>query len=150
MVNRKRGKLLIFNGKKGVSHDLFFNVFELVLAFIVVLALLDFVGDVADQTIFKKNYLARDISLLVNALYAAPVKVEYNYVEDISRFVLDFSEGRISIYENDEESEIKTFYLFGENKDAPFPTPYPVLGVDEGARINFLKLESSMSVERSD
>ena len=151
MANRERGKTLIFNDKKGIIHDLFFNVFELILAFIVVLALLNFVSDVAEQTIFKKNYLARDISLLVNTLYAAPGKVEYTYDEDLSELVFEFSESRISLYKEGGEEGVKIFYLFGEDKNVPFPDPYPVLTYgEEAARMKFVKSPLGMEVDKVD
>ena len=149
MINRKRGIRIIFKNRKGISHDLFFNVFELILAFIVILALLNFVSDVAEQTIFKKHYLARDISLLVNTLYAAPISADYTYDEDMKELILEFSENRISIYGEGEEEGVRPFYLFGEDKRAPFPVPYPVLTYGkETTRMKFVKTPLSMDVEK--
>jgi len=117
---KKRGIRLIFN-RKGISHDLFFNVFELVLAFIVILALFQFITDVVEQTIFEKNFLARDLSVLVNTLYAAPGNVVYNYDEDMDNFILNFEKNKISVFEKGEnEDDVTTFYLFAENNEIPF------------------------------
>lgn len=155
MANRKRGISLIFHDKKGISHDLFFNVFELILAAIVILSLLNFVSDVAEQTIFKKNYLARDISLLVNTLYAAPVQVEYTYDEDLSDLVFEFSESRLSLYQEGGGEGVKIFYLFGEDKNVPFPVPdpnqYPILTYgEEATRMKFIKSPLGMEIDKVD
>ena len=50
---KKRRSRLIFNNKNGVNQELFFNIFEVVLAFIVILSLFYFINDVAKQTIFE-------------------------------------------------------------------------------------------------
>jgi len=147
MINKKRGISLIFSNKKGIIHDLFFNVFELILAFIVILSLLNFVSDVAEQTLFRKNYLARDISLLVNTLYAAPAKVEYVYDGDMKDMVIEFSENRIRVHRVDEKEQgVRALYLFGENLGAPFDS-YPILTYDEkSTRMYFDKLPGGLGV----
>jgi len=147
MMNIKRGKILIFNNRKGISHDLFFNVFELILAFIVILALFNFIGDIAELTLFKRNYLARDISLLVNALYAAPEKVDYTYREDMSKLRLVLSGGRISFYEKDQEDDVEAFYFFGENTKAAFG-PYAIITYgEEATTLDFTKSIEYLHVE---
>ena len=97
MTNRKRGSIAIVNCKNGISHDLFFNVFEYMIAFVVLVALLQFVNGIIEQTIFEKNYLARDIALLVNTLSAAPGNIIYTYNEDTSKFLLEFNENAIIV-----------------------------------------------------
>jgi len=147
MIN-KRGIKLFFN-RKGISHDLFFNVFELILAFIVVLAIFQFITDVVEQTIFEKNYLARDLSLLVNTLYAAPGEVSYNYGEDLNSFILNFEESKLSVFEKDEkEEDVITFYLFAENEELPFIHKK----INEGAEkidIGFFKSDGTIKVKKT-
>ena len=118
MYPKKEG-LFLAESKRGMSHDIFFNVFELIVALIVAVALLSFVTDVAEGTIFEKNYIARDLSLLVDTIYTAPGDVEYTYVENTNRFIVDFSESKIKVLNNEKENTPETFYLFGENKKIP-------------------------------
>jgi len=147
MIN-KRG-IRLFSNRNGISHDLFFNVFELVLAFIVILALFQFLTDVIEQTIFEKNFLARDLSVLVNTLYAAPGKVVYNYNEDLDSFILNFEESKIKVFEIDEaEEDVTTFYLFAENDEVPFKENK--LNVDAGKiEIGFVKSKSNIIVKKT-
>src|SRR3989338_359714 len=137
-MQRKKGGR-IFNNKNAISHDLFFNVFELILATIVIIALFKFVNDVAEQTIFAKNYFARDMSLLVNALYAAPGKVTtYTYDEDTSGFIFDFKDNRLTVYEDGDSVDNRNiFYLYAENKNFPFHDA--TLTPSEGEKIKFSK-----------
>ena len=142
MQRKKRGNR-IFNNKSGFSHDLFFNVFELILAAIVIIALFKFVHDVAEQTIFAKNYFARDMSLLVNALYAAPGEVSYIYDEDTSKFIFDFKLNRLTVYkEGDKEDNRNIFYLYAENENFPFQDT--TLKHEEGKKIKFSKSVTSV------
>lgn len=156
MMNKKRGKALIFNGKKGITHDLFFNVFELLLAFIVAFALFNFVNDIIKQTIFEKNYLTRDLALIINTLYAAPGEVVYNYDEDVGEFIIDFTGdidntdnkyNRVSVY-LEEESIRNIFYLFAEDKNLPFQ--YKILSSgEEDFKIGFFKSDQYVDVDLS-
>ena len=137
MQIKKRGAKL-FNNKSGISHDLFFNVFELILAAIVIIALFKFVNDVAEQTIFAKNYFARDMALLVNALYAAPGEVSYIYNEDTSKFRFAFNSNKLTVYEEgDSEDNRNIIYFYAENENTPFPD-ITVINED-GKRIRFSK-----------
>ncbi len=151
-MNQKRGKAHIFNCKRGVSYDVFFNVFEFVLAFIVALALFNFVNDVIEQSIFEKNYLARDLALITNTLYASPGEVVYIYNEDTDNFVIDFSgntdEGynKVSVYFEEEENR-NIFYLFAEDKNIPFQ--YKILSGEEDLKIEFHKSDISVDVSKS-
>jgi len=152
-MNIKRGKILIFNNRKGISHDLFFNVFELILAFIIILALFNFINDVAGLTLFKRNYLARDISLLVNALYTAPTSdavlttVDYRYDEDMRELILEFSRSRIDVNSKNDKDDIKAFYFFGENTKASL-FPYGIVTYYGGATsLNFIKSTGALEVE---
>ncbi len=143
MQRKKRGSK-IFNNKKGISHDLFFNVFELILAAIVIIALFEFVNDVAEQTIFAKNYFARDMSLLVNALYAAPGDVSYIYNEDTSKFIFDFNSNRAVVYEEgDSEDNRNILYFYAENENQPFQDT--TLSHEEGKKIKFSKSGASLA-----
>ena len=76
-MQRKRG---FFHNKKGLEHETFFTMFDVVLAVVVFLALMDYVVDVQKQTIFERNYIARDTAILINTLSAAPGDVSYTYL----------------------------------------------------------------------
>lgn len=143
MERKKRG-VNIFKYKNGISHDLFFNVFELILAVIVIIALFKFVNDVAEQTIFAKNYFARDMALLVNALYAAPGDVDYIYNESTSKFMFDFNSNRVVVYEEgDSEDNRNILYFYAENENIPFQDA--ALSHEDGKRIKFSKSRTNLA-----
>ncbi|MBI4452422.1 hypothetical protein HY637_03260 [Candidatus Woesearchaeota archaeon] len=116
-------RIKIFKCKKGMSDELFFTIFEVILVAIITVALYNFITDVSEKTIFEKNYLARDMALLINTLYAAPGEVSYAYNEDTTKFKLiyKFSPNKIEVYEKEEAlQQNHPFYLFAENKNMEF------------------------------
>jgi len=132
-----------------MTNELFFNIFELVLAFIVILALFNFVNGVVKQTIFEKDYLARDLALLVSTLYAAPGQVTYSYNENSkdSSFVSAFMQNKVEVYEKGEAEQSRISYPFAENKNIMFR--YNSLENDKGAvSIEFHKSDNSISVTK--
>lgn len=147
MANKKRG-IRIFNNKRGLEHELFFTVFEIILVAVIVFALLSFVNDVAKQTIFEKNYLARDLALLINTIYASPGEITYSYKENTNDFTFNFHDNKVEVYK-DEESEQKIFYLFAQNKKIPFggKTLRPK---QKGTEIDFYKSEQSLAVGKKE
>jgi len=112
---------------------------------IVTIAIFTFINDVAEQTIFEKNFLVRDISLVINTLYAAPGEVSYNYIEDTGEFTLEFTKNKITIYKEKEKSNTNIFYLFSENKNKPFN--HKILNPKK-AKISFVKSENSLDINQ--
>ena len=70
---------------------------DLILLFLIAVGFLAFVAQVASSTLFEKNYLARDLALLVDTAYAAPGSVNYLYEGNASRFVLVFGSNRVGV-----------------------------------------------------
>ena len=146
MAEIKRNTLFIFNSKKGMTHELFFNVFELVLASIVLLAILYFIHDIANQTIFEKNYLARDLSVLLNTIYAAPGDVAYDYNENIAGLTFDFIGNKVQVHSKEGDSS-NVFYPFAKNDLLTFQDK--TLSYDkDSVKIKFLKSQESVSVDK--
>ena len=165
----KKRVLAILRNKKAISHEVFLNVFEIVLAAIVIITLLNFVQSVVNNTIFEKNYLSRDLATLTNTIYSAPGDVNYNYQEKTGKFsfTFDFSPSKIKVSENyekpnslvvigenllshkNEQDELNNpvFYLFGENKNFIFD--YTAIKSDKGiAKLNFIKSNSQIKVSK--
>ena len=138
----------MFN-KRGMTNELFFNIFELILAAIVLLSLLTFVKGVANQSIFEKNYLARDLASTVNTIYAAPGDVDYNYYENSKGFVFftEFAPNRIFAYEKEEKNpEQHIYYPFAEDKKIQFS--YNTMNHSSQVQIKFSKNNNKITAEK--
>jgi hypothetical protein len=114
-----RGKRGYWKNKRGLEHETFFTMFDIILAVVVFIALLNYVVDVQKKTIFERNYLARDMALLINAVSAASGDLTYTYLESLSSsvekhpYIFDFSGNKVGI-KNLEEGNVMQ-YPFAEN-----------------------------------
>jgi len=87
----------LFRGRKGSTQRSYFVMIDLILLFLIAVGFLAFVAQVSSSTLFEKNYLARDLALLVDTAYAAPGSVNYLYEGNASRFVLAFEGNRVRV-----------------------------------------------------
>lgn len=116
---KKRGAL--FSSKRAMDIDLWFNTFELLVVFIVGLALFEFVSSESAGSAFEKNYLARDNSLLISTIYASPGDINYNYPEKAEKYVFDFKQSRVEVYEDKEFVDAGVIgYPFSQDKNYLF------------------------------
>lgn len=66
-------------GKKSQFQESLLFMAYIILAIMIFLGLMIFVKDAADDTLLEKTYYAKDISLLMTTISAAPGNLEYNY-----------------------------------------------------------------------
>ena len=84
-------------------------------------------SDVENSTIFEKNFLARDIALTIDSVYASPQDLVYVYAENTSEFHITIKKNKVRVkapLQEGEEVE-KIFWFADENKsrldvDEPF------------------------------
>ena len=71
--------------KRGVEERLYLWAFYLLLIVILTAIFLSYINQEAKGEAFNKRYLARDIALLVNTLYASPgdISVKYSFEEGV-------------------------------------------------------------------
>ncbi|MBI3036197.1 hypothetical protein HYY73_00350 [Candidatus Woesearchaeota archaeon] len=75
----KKGKLRKGVGKKGASTVTIVRAFGIAMAAFIIVVLIQYWRDIKNDTFLEKNYLARDISLLITAAYASPGELTYCY-----------------------------------------------------------------------
>ncbi len=104
-----------------MSHSMFFTLFEFLLAFIVLLALFQFVAQNAEHTLFEKNYLSRDFALLLNTIYAAPGDITYTYAEGTQKFSFDASGNQVRVMQlmQGQKDELPVSYPYFQNMQFP-------------------------------
>ncbi len=138
----------MIKNKSGFTHELFFNVFELVLALVVALALFQFINNVVKSTEFEKNYLARDLSLMVNTVYSSPGDVSYTYGENLGGNSFSIKLEPNSVIVREKDSEVPIFYNFAENNNILFS--YNGFQTDKDKiSLMFNKLNGQIIVETS-
>lgn len=141
MTCKKRGSL--FNSKRAMDIDLWFNTFELLIVFIVGLALFEFISSESTGSAFEKNYFARDNALLISTIYSSPGDLSYNYPEKTDKYVFDFKQNKVEIYEEKEFVDAGVMsYPFSEDKNYEFA--YKKVGPN--VKISYIKTKEGLIV----
>ena len=65
--------------KKGMEERLYFWIFYFVVLIIILLGLFTYVNNLAGKITFDQDYLARDLALVLNTVYASPGNIEVSY-----------------------------------------------------------------------
>ncbi len=119
------------NKKAGMNDLLLKSLTNLVLLAIILAALLAYVRDVVTDKTFEKNFLARDVALTLDALYAAPNDAYVDYSTEEGIFTFDFQQNKVTVsnakqQETEEQKPLekelaidisKGEYHFAEDKD---------------------------------
>ncbi len=107
-----------FLDKKGTGDTLgeyAIIIWEIMVFVVITLALLMYVRDLSEKTIFEKNFIARDTAMVVNTMYASPYTTVYLYPENTSMFTLRFNDQRVEVFDLD-ESEIGKIYPYADEE----------------------------------
>lgn len=107
-------------GKRGQSTvvDTVMTVAGFVFAAVVVLSLLNKTYQDLEGETFEKKYVARDLALVLDAVYAAPGDVEYAYTMDKYKYVIEIKEGFVYAKKSaDEKDAIAGVYSYFAPKD---------------------------------
>lgn len=115
----------MFKQKRGqITTMVLWFMIDLVLAIVIFFILSSYVDRAAEYTTFEKNFLARDIALLIDTLYAAPGNVITNYSQDTLWFTFKFDKNQVQIYDITENPNPpmsdRALYPFIEDRNLKF------------------------------
>lgn len=85
--------------KRGESVLVLFRITEIVLLVIAVLCLVMIILKL-NETTYEKNFIARDLALLINTIYASPGDIEYIYYVKGQGFDLEIKEGYVRVFDS--------------------------------------------------
>jgi len=108
---KKRG--LFQSRKASVEEYLMFLLGEILVSLIVAFFLFSYVQSVRENTVLEKNYISRDLALIMDAMQAAPGNVYYNYQFsklDLNKFKFSFQNQRIGVSDENQEYAISFPY----------------------------------------
>ncbi|MBD3310681.1 hypothetical protein GF351_05690 [Candidatus Woesearchaeota archaeon] len=103
-------------GKKGIIKLSWETFFDLVLAVVILMAFLSFVGRYGENTDFEMNFLARDIALIIDTLHASPGNTVIDYPQDTLWFSFEIGDGKVIVYDRVKSLASRTF-TYGANDD---------------------------------
>ena len=149
--NKKRG----FGKKAQIEHEFYYIIAQMLLIVLIALSLFSFVGNVLENTLYEKNYLSKDIALIVDTIYSAPGDISYIYSGDTMGFIIDFKPNNVFVYEELEMYEKLPYpqgnYPFLEDNKVVFgyDAVSPELDMQleyEGVRLKIDKLGEKITV----
>ena len=91
----------MFLNKKGdASTESIWWFVDLLILLLVFYFILSAIGEVGENTLFQKKFLAKDMALLIDTLYAAPGNIYIDYPQNTLWFSARFSENKVEVFEN--------------------------------------------------
>ena len=96
--------------KKGDVSELFIRAAYLLLAFILLLMIWTHASSESRGDKFVQNYLARDLALLTETLYASPGNLDLKYELSETNYKISFREGIVEVYHPEEKIRAGFWY----------------------------------------
>jgi hypothetical protein len=115
-VSRKRGLARLIRSRKGdILHEIYFLIFQLLIVFMVVFALFQYVNNVASDLGFDKRVTAIDLGFLTTAVYYAPGILVHSYTPLPFTVPMDifFADSLVNVKER--AKELDMFYWFAQD-----------------------------------
>ncbi len=125
--------------KRGVVKQ-YFVMAELLFVGIVVLGMILFSKGVSEGQDLEKNYLARDIGLILTTIYASPGDVRYTYYLEKNEFEIEISKGQVKVSENGLRP---VTYSYAEDETMQNPTAK----LQKPNQLTFVKKGKEITVE---
>jgi hypothetical protein len=114
-VSKKRGRLafrLFRHRKANILHEIYFLMFQLLIVFLVVIALFQYVNNVASGLAFEKKFTAMDLGLLTTAVHYAPGTLKHTYTTLPFPVPMDFIFADSLVNVKERGSELNMLYWF--------------------------------------
>ena len=92
----------MFSCKRGqyANIELWFLIAAFLLAAVVGVDLLRDTKQMLDRTLLEKNFIARDLVMTLEAIYAAPGNIDYTYLLGDYKYKIDISRDKITVRDN--------------------------------------------------
>ena len=116
MAIKKRS---LFKNKNAIISDVLFFTIDLVITVLVFFLLANGIDNFTESLAFEKGFLARDIAILTDTIYASPGNVVVDYPQNTFWFSFKFDANQIQVFEK-ESDFIKHSYYFMEDLNLDF------------------------------
>lgn len=107
-----------FRGKKAdIMHEIYFLMFQLIMVFVVALALFQYINNVATDLGFEKRFTSIDLGLLTTTIYYAPGTMKHTYIPIPFPVPMDFSFDNSLVDIKERGKDLHMFYWFLSDTD---------------------------------
>lgn len=128
--------------KRGASVLVLFRAAELILFGLAILCLVLIMFKLKETT-YEKNFIARDMALLIDTIYASPGNLEYIYDMKGYGFDLEIKNGYVYVFDSGYKNPQS--YRFAEKEDMEIEDFKPEAGAPRA--VKFVKKGDRIEVE---
>ncbi len=125
--------------KRGEA-DQYFAMFQIIIAAIIVLGVYLYAKNTVESTALEKEYLARDLALILDLIYASPGDLSYTYYMDKNKLDVKIAKGEVLISENGLKP---AKYNYAENEDFRNPS----FEMQKPKQLTFTKTGREIAIE---
>jgi len=136
---------VFFIKSKRASKIVYQVMIQLIIVMFVFAILMSYVKSVEKDTLFEKDYLAKDMALIIDANYAAPGEIDYSYKNtrvDIKKFNFEFKDQKLRVTESVKSQDAGMIESYGDVKSKEVYTH-----LNSPETINFHKKDGSLQIE---
>jgi len=92
---------MLLRNKRGDERELYFIIYQLVFLAVITLSVFWYVFSVADNSLFWRNYYAKDTALTLDALHAGQgdTEIGYNLIYGEVLFNFSITDERVEVYD---------------------------------------------------
>ena len=112
-----------FLSKKAQINLVYHILIQVLIAITIYWILQSYIDSVAQDTLFEKSYLSKDIALLIDAIYSGNGEIRYIYTNDkvnLNKFEFDFSDQKVKVNEIEHTAKLTTEQPYGEDLSLPY------------------------------
>src|SRR3989338_3929843 len=135
---------VFFIKSKRASKIVYQVMIQLIIVMFVFAILMSYVKSVEKDTLFEKDYLAKDMALIIDANYAAPGEIDYSYKNtrvDIKKFNFEFKDQKLRVTESIKSQDAGMIESYGDVKSKEVYTH-----LNSPETINFHKKDGSLQI----
>jgi len=97
LIHKKRG--LFKNKKATIFEKPIWFLIDLIVSIVVFIMLLTYVDQVGESLTFERDFISKDIALLIDSVYASPSSLSLKYPQNTFWFSYKFEDNQVSVIE---------------------------------------------------
>ena len=135
------------HGAESTTMQLWFVIIGLILAGLVSCSSVKKTYDDLSGTTYEKNYIAREVALSLDAVYAAPGDIEYTYSMRNYKFVVEIKNSKVFVKDTlCEPDNTAGIYDYFWNTDKPLSVSISPLPDEKDVRPMLIRLSKKSEV----
>lgn len=91
---------MLLRNKKAMERESLWWFIDLFMLLMIIYLVFSHINRIGEQKTFQQRFLANDLALMVDTLYASPGNIYINYPQNTLWFGISFTKNKVEIFEN--------------------------------------------------